>query len=497
MMCESQLEIAECGAKIRNDCGGAILVVAVFMSVCLVGAVWYIMGIADAIFYRERMQDAADAVAFASAVYHARGMNIIAMINIIMGAIVGVLVALKTLQLLNVIANVISCALAWLGIGAPLCAATSGLQGPIASMITAVQKVTDTVLPILSRTQVAIGAAMPIAAEAKAITIASSHYTPVVRTGGMVSLSLLPPFPNTNRLWGLPLEEDSYKNVCKRGMLVVEDLFFYPFRATKFLDWVEGISNGVVSTFPAFFCGDTGTDRPWVEGSVLKGQANEDCKAKKEETEKDKKNFDFDKCVGDTQKSLQAALDGTGKLPGRTGLGGMSKTPKAVYHLAENGNGFFQIWAVVKGNEQLVEGTKKGVEMAGLGKTSANPADYDVAFAQSEYYYDSGQVWSYPVNQNSSMWNMRWRARLRRFRPIDALVTIGSTWATSKAIGFVDGKIGAVLGKSKWGSFFLDTWKGNQLVYGNVNKYISPIPRNAINEVEVKVLGDQSFGYIH
>lgn len=81
------------------DQRGAVMVVGVFMAAFLVGSLWYIIGIGDAILYRERMQDGADAVAFAAAVYHARGMNIIAMINIIMAAILAVLVAFKLVQL--------------------------------------------------------------------------------------------------------------------------------------------------------------------------------------------------------------------------------------------------------------------------------------------------------------------------------------------------------------------------------------------------------------
>ena len=67
-----------------------IVIVAVFMSVFLVGCLWYLVGVGDAAIYREKMQDASDATAFASAVYHARGMNIIAMLNLIMAAALAV-----------------------------------------------------------------------------------------------------------------------------------------------------------------------------------------------------------------------------------------------------------------------------------------------------------------------------------------------------------------------------------------------------------------------
>lgn len=72
--------------------GGAISVIGLFMACFLTGGVWYVVGIASAVLYRERVQDAADAVAFAGAVYHARGMNIIATLNILMSALLGLLV---------------------------------------------------------------------------------------------------------------------------------------------------------------------------------------------------------------------------------------------------------------------------------------------------------------------------------------------------------------------------------------------------------------------
>src|SRR3954464_5565754 len=82
------------------DRRGAILVAAVFMAVFLVGCLWYLVGVGDAAIYREKMQDGSDSVAFASAVYHARGMNIIAVLNLVMAAALAVLIAFKVAELL-------------------------------------------------------------------------------------------------------------------------------------------------------------------------------------------------------------------------------------------------------------------------------------------------------------------------------------------------------------------------------------------------------------
>src|SRR5512141_1580740 len=85
---------------LMGDRRGAVLMAAVFMAVFLVGCLWYLVGIGDAAIYREKMQDGSDAVAFASAVYHARGMNIIAILNLIMAAALAVLIALKIAEII-------------------------------------------------------------------------------------------------------------------------------------------------------------------------------------------------------------------------------------------------------------------------------------------------------------------------------------------------------------------------------------------------------------
>ena len=67
---------------------GAIMVMGVFLACSLIAGMWYVMGIGDAIIWRDRSQEAADAVAYTSAAVHARGMNFISAINIIMLIIV-------------------------------------------------------------------------------------------------------------------------------------------------------------------------------------------------------------------------------------------------------------------------------------------------------------------------------------------------------------------------------------------------------------------------
>jgi hypothetical protein len=68
------------------DQRGAIMVMGLFMATMLIGAMWYMKGIGDAVVFRDRMQEAADHEVFSSAAVHARGMNLISVINLVMYA---------------------------------------------------------------------------------------------------------------------------------------------------------------------------------------------------------------------------------------------------------------------------------------------------------------------------------------------------------------------------------------------------------------------------
>src|SRR4051794_21650715 len=89
----------------RED--GAILMLGVVFAVFAAGMLYYVVGLGESIWYRERLQDAADAAAFGGAVVHARGMNLLALINMIMAALLSILVTLKLIEALVTIAEVV------------------------------------------------------------------------------------------------------------------------------------------------------------------------------------------------------------------------------------------------------------------------------------------------------------------------------------------------------------------------------------------------------
>ena len=77
------------------DQSGVVALTGLAMAVFMTAVLYYEIGVGDAITFHEQLQDASDATGFASAVYHAKGMNMIALVNIIMSAVLAVIVVLR------------------------------------------------------------------------------------------------------------------------------------------------------------------------------------------------------------------------------------------------------------------------------------------------------------------------------------------------------------------------------------------------------------------
>ncbi len=106
----------------RTDERGAITVIAVFLAIFAIAILYTVVGTAEVILARERLQDAADVAALSSAVMHARSMNLLVLINLVMAALLAVLVTIKLVESLAIIGIAIAGALAWPTAGATLAA---------------------------------------------------------------------------------------------------------------------------------------------------------------------------------------------------------------------------------------------------------------------------------------------------------------------------------------------------------------------------------------
>lgn len=500
--------------SLLRDQRGAVLLIAVFMSAFLVGILWYVIGIGDAAIYRQYMQDGADAVAFGSAVYHARGMNLIALINLVMAAVLMVLVAFKIGQLLLAAANIASCL-----IGAfldPVCDLTTAAEEPYENLVMKVEKIVDTILKVLYQTSNAVAIGMPWVAEGKAIFVAQD-YKPTVHGGAMISVSLIPgpvekmlgnivfhkkPAATTTApsevkpastasegggeggggegggeesgkegmRWGLPVQDDDYSVLCQHAGQNVAHLVFLPFKFLpgfgSLMGGVEKFTSGVVGTivktFPGYFCGDLKDAGKSIADTVKKTVTDKSkssiedlCKKRKSDTDAENKKRAKDK-LPPIPFDMAKCLDATGKAFGVLGSAGgptmgANKTSKKVYDPAIIGDDYFAIWSFDWGNLDDQSHGAKGVSIAGWGTKADGASTFSkVGIAKAEFYYEpkpeDPKKWSKTLDDripggtmfghkaegglvDEAMWNMRWRARLRRLR---LPTPVAGGWLASK-----------------------------------------------------------------
>jgi hypothetical protein len=427
-----------------DDRRGAILVAAVFMAVFLVGTLWYLVGIGDAAIYREKMQDGSDAVAFASAVYHARGMNIIAVLNLIMAAALAVLIAFKIAEIIAVTVAAICWVLCpFTDVTCPIAEEATNISVDLHdNIIPQVQKVVDAILKASSESQRWVARITPWVGAARSAIVAT-QYKPTVTGGAALSISMI---PMGDRL-GLPVQEEPFDKLCQRAGEMLGSLAF---GFIPGLEYIGGLIGQLTGTFPGYFCGGSGGGG--ASAANQKATVKQQCAdAKKTYDDLNKNNssakpFDQKKCEKDANDKI-AKSGGSGGF-GATG----GKTSKMVFAPARNGNDYFQVYGFVLGdNDAMHQNAQKRVEMPAWGKAKIQPSAVTdtmekVGFAEAEFYFDqvpglkktTSQSWD--DYKDEALWNMRWRARLRRFR----LPTQISMDTINNALGSVPGVPGSL-----------------------------------------------------
>jgi len=236
-----------------RDQRGAIMVMGVFMAVLLVGMIYYVSGIGETILYRERMQDASDAGAFAAAVMHARGMNIIALLNMIMAAVLAVLVALKIVHFLlaaaTIVATIICAWCAAFGSGCWACGPAVLLEvarEEVAAVIDSVEPTIENIVSIAHGVSVGVREGYPIAAQAKVIEYGAYTYDEPTTAGFMY------PFYES-----LPTEDDDSDLLCRKaGEEAAVLLAPLPFGGI-IRPFVSPATGSLAATFSSYFCGDS------------------------------------------------------------------------------------------------------------------------------------------------------------------------------------------------------------------------------------------------
>ena len=454
---------------------GAVMVMALMFACAMTGALWYVIGIGDAIVFRDRMQEAADAAAFSAAVVHARGMNFIVVINVIMFVMTLVYMVLAIItdiaQILQAFFGKpgwfaspestdctfgIPCSLNFVGVGschyaAPCvlaealpyigeilaatngCCDVAGLADPIESIVADnvfpdYYNVVKRVMPLLQDAQHVTAAWLaPYGAEAAAIYFSTQYTLPGGSTpiGGELSLSLIPDSSIQGALGGNPAtgEEAKYRFSANKIGLPVESLKFQELckrTVTLPVIWVEN-ALGLPSIINTILNA--------IVGAVADAMASRYCGDGPDGTPPADHNSDTD-----------------AQFWGREGS-------KDVYGAAKNGNDWMQDWAFTFNQKQdtYQSGASLPSRMkTSLGLVSGTPT-LQMYVAQAEIYYDCDDTWESDAcdaadDPHMAMWTPHWRARLRRVHKpaiasdifnfgFQALLNSGNQSVISGAIG--------------------------------------------------------------
>jgi len=226
---------------------GAIIAFGVFFGVLLLGLLYYMVGLGATMYYRERLQDAADASAFAAAVVHARGMNTLALINVVMAALLSVLVALRLVQALITIAEVILYALSWLGgATAAIASALEVVRQVVVDLADAASPIILNVNKVLKVGGEAIRIATPLASNVSVIAKVANHYTPEVK----IAVAIPARFT-------LPAEDDDFPYLCKKAGTISAALALLPIKPIipgGLRKKLEGAIGSLIGAGSTWFC---------------------------------------------------------------------------------------------------------------------------------------------------------------------------------------------------------------------------------------------------
>jgi hypothetical protein len=261
---------------VARDEQGAILLLAVFMGVFMAGILFYAVGIGETVLYREGMQDAADSGALAAATTHARGMNLIVLINQIMAALLGILVVFRLIEMLATLAIGVCLAIAFFTGGGstaaipPLEVVRSGAHDAYTALDTPVHDA----LALLHTAETIVRDTIPALAEVSAVDAVVAHYSPPAAFGVAIPPSLT-----------LPVENDDFGVLCKYAGNDAGDVVALPFTPLPGFvqDAVKGAVTDLAQTASAYFCGENGATAPTLTKKVTdklpKLAARQQCEA--------------------------------------------------------------------------------------------------------------------------------------------------------------------------------------------------------------------------
>ena len=363
---------------------GAMMLISLFMALFLIATLYYILGVGDAVIYRRIMQDGADAGAHAASVMGAKGMNLHALLNVVMAITAGILLVIRSVEvLLEIIIGVLYGLTATLVL-APKALSLIAVLSPVQSSVEAVGDAVEQFVKVahhaLDAAHHAVQHGYPLLAQARAVDAMAFQdaFDPPV-AGGFVVPLLGPRLPKGGR--GLPVEKDDIGTLC---------------------DWAaDGLGNrlnSVSSKVPRWLLKFLGG----VVSKALRLGKRRTC---------------ADGVVESPRRVIESRADGTPVWLGH------EEFQYRAYDIGRSAH---------DGHWQHGE---KGIRIAQGGHDDGRTTTHGahvvgrIGFAQSEYYFNGRE------DKSEWLWKQRWRARLRRFRISRAWIPSGIVSACSSTRG--------------------------------------------------------------
>lgn len=394
------------GPSLRRDEGGAVMVMGLFFALFLIAGMWSMKGLGDAVVFRHRMQEASDHEVYAAAVVHARGMNLVAAMNVLMRILALLWIVMSVLRDLLVIALAILGACAAFFMTTALCSPLFAIAGNAYNALCNArssyeQAVIKPVLPALSGIETAAALGYPWIGSVVAADVGSSYDASAIAFG-------------SSHVPGLAFDVD------------MDSMF-------------DGKGDGSGGKACEAASAGRGTDR---QTGASDSDKDDEIKlglpvvnvenAKLCELAADSIEDYFPPFLGSVLSWVAGAFNDAGSycsgFPWETKVLGW----KRMYKPAKNGSAYMQVWDISlpgdydDGNSSskvaLAEGPKKGLPKAKELRKQDEKPSFSPFFAQAEYFYDcraNHKKWSSSdcngdVEDDSfATFNMRWRARLR------------------------------------------------------------------------------------
>jgi hypothetical protein len=376
---------------LRSDERGMILVIALPMAALLVGCLWYLISVGDAVLHRERLQDAADATAFESAVLHARAMNTEVGLNLLSASLSSIPAALRAIEV------VATSSLSLSGEGRTLLDLALSTDHELGPRVAAS-------LQVVHDTQLALRAVAPLLATAEATRNNSALARELGAADGAIALSYA----------ALPVEEQSAlaADIDRPWLLVAAT-------ATRTRESNAADARLPLEPSPPLAaCADTRTILPPSAAALL--HARQLDRQLAELAQKLGSGLEGAACAqtacasaqGGPAEAQQLCQEALSRLPHTQPV-----TTLEVSAGAQNGNALLQTWAIARRDRFAAEpSNERGMSLA----SPARPVDItpkNTAFAQAEYYFDCADSWERCAQD--AAWSPRWTARLRRFERPD------------------------------------------------------------------------------